>query len=447
MDEIYVDVTGRSTVTMPTGSRESWSPSSGQSPLILSSCRDRSLARMPSPRLRLCAAIPAHNEEKHLEACLRAFTFQTDGQGRRLDPTIFEVILLLNNGSDGSAEVAHRFRARHPGLALHIVEVTFDRRHAHVGWARRLAMDEALARFHRLGFPGGVIATTDADSVVASDWVAQTLTEVAAGADAVGGRLMLTRQAGLDLDPRLRRVAGLHRHYERLVDRLTCLTRPDPFDPWPRHGDHGGASLAVTARAYQRAGGLPPLPTGEDQAFHAALRRTGARFRHSPRVRVVTSARLDGRTPGGMATTLAGWQVAGSAQAILVACPDRIVHRLNGGPQAIDFVAEAAVDRVPLSEALAVLTARVTTLEAGPGHHSPIRHRPISAVTAQQGQTMIGTRPVGQNREAVKVRHRIMDVVPGQGTEGVSDSVNQQKVAGRGEQPSDQASSPVQVRR
>ena len=148
-----------------------------------------------------------------------------------------------------------------------------------------------------------------------------------------------------------------------------------------------------------------------------------------------------------MATTLAGWQTAGSAQAILVACSDRIVHRLNGSLQATDFVAEAEVDRVPLSEALAVLGARVMTLDVSLGDHSPIRHRPNSAVTAQQGQTMIGTVPVGQNREAVKVRHRIMDVVPGQGTEGVSDSVNQQKVAAWGEQPLDQASGPVQVRR
>jgi hypothetical protein len=82
------------------------------------------------------------------------------------------------------------------------------------------------------------------------------------------------------------------------------LLDPDSFDPWPRHTEHSGASLAVTLEAYRRAGGIPPVPIGEDRAFVEALRRVDARVRHSPAVRVVVSGRTIGRAAGGMADTI-----------------------------------------------------------------------------------------------------------------------------------------------
>ncbi|EWY37558.1 glycosyl transferase family A [Skermanella stibiiresistens SB22] len=310
----------------------------------------------------MSVAIPAHDEEERLRDCLDGFTRQVDGHGRPLDPACFEVILLLNNCSDGSAIVAHRHAARHPRLGLHIVDLVLAPQHAHVGWARRLAMDEALNRFRLLGRAGGVIATTDADTIVAPDWVARTLAEIDAGADAVGGKLMLPPVNLLDGDPQLKRATLLHRRYERLTDRMASLLDPDPADPWPRHGDHGGASLAATARAYLRAGGLPPLPTGEDQAFHRALRRSGARFRHSPRVRVFTSDRQDGRAAGGMAATLAGWRTSlANGNDILVECPDAIARRIGGGGP---LVGRGEAARVSLEDAVPAMARRVMELQA-----------------------------------------------------------------------------------
>jgi hypothetical protein len=48
----------------------------------------------------------------------------------------------------------------------------------------------------------------------------------------------------------------------------------------------------------------PGTPLGEDRAFFDALRRVDARIRHVPGVRVVVSARIVGRAPGGMADTM-----------------------------------------------------------------------------------------------------------------------------------------------
>jgi hypothetical protein len=79
---------------------------------------------------------------------------------------------------------------------------------------------------------------------------------------------------------------------------------PLSHDPWPRHSEHSGASIAVTSAVWQRVGGMAPVPIGEDRAFLQRLERLDVRVRHEPAVRVVVSGRIWGRAKGGMADTL-----------------------------------------------------------------------------------------------------------------------------------------------
>jgi hypothetical protein len=92
--------------------------------------------------------------------------------------------------------------------------------------------------------------------------------------------------------------------YDELLDEIRATLDPDPADPWPRHTEDSGASIAVTLDAYFKVGGFPNVPMGEDRAFIAALRRIDARIRHSRDVRVMVSGRIDGRAVGGMADTI-----------------------------------------------------------------------------------------------------------------------------------------------
>ena len=269
--------------------------------------------------------LPARNEEASLPAAL-------DGLARQVqlgDGQTFEVLLLLNNCADGSARVAHVWAARHPEIALHVIERTLSLEQAHVGTARRMLMDAA---WHRLQGHSGTTAilSTDADTVVARDWIAQNLAALEGGADAVGGMIGL-KPTELKALPDGARLAYLRdRRYQRLVAELEARLDPQACDPWPRHLQHFGASLACTAEIYARAGGLPPVKPLEDVAFVNELRRVGARLRHEPKVIVYTSSRLDGRAEVGLSGQLSIWQrMYERSEPHLVLTAEWLAHRFR----------------------------------------------------------------------------------------------------------------------
>ena len=92
--------------------------------------------------------------------------------------------------------------------------------------------------------------------------------------------------------------------YAAPLDQIASIVRPQAWDPWPRHTEHSGASIAVTLAAYQKAGGMPAASIAEDRKFFAALQASGARVRHAPEIVVTVSGRIVGLAEGGMADTI-----------------------------------------------------------------------------------------------------------------------------------------------
>lgn len=268
----------------------------------------------PSPYCEVCVIVPVRNEAERLAQTLAALAYQVDLEGQLLDSRRYEVILLANNCSDDSVAIAQNFAQQHPDFALHVIEKTLPPTEAYIGRVRQILMDEAYHRLNRLGRTRGVIASTDGDTRVSPTWIAATLHEIACGADGVGGRILTDPVERAALDPYTRachlRLVG----YNQWIAELEYYIDPDPYDSLPRHNLHFGASLAVTAQMYALAGGLPLVRTGEDHALYQALVRVNARFRHSPLVRVVTSARQTGRTDSGLANLLNKWSQMGQQQ-------------------------------------------------------------------------------------------------------------------------------------
>lgn len=143
------------------------------------------------PECRACITVPARNEEEGLRHCLDAFAAQTELDGTPMSSDSYEVILLLNNCTDASAAVAQVWCAEHPlAMPVHVAECTLPPEQAHVGTARRMLMDTAWHRLQGRVQGTGAILSTDADTAVAPDWVAQNLLALQA-ADVVGGTVNL----------------------------------------------------------------------------------------------------------------------------------------------------------------------------------------------------------------------------------------------------------------
>jgi hypothetical protein len=252
----------------------------------------------PNPACEACVIVPVRNEERRLHSALTALYYQRFARQR------YEVIVLLNNCRDGSVSVAKNFQSAHPTFALHLVERELPPAYANVGTARRLLMDEAARRLPN----HGVILSTDGDSQVAVDWVSNNLEAIRAGADAVGGAIAFSRPEYDHLPASARHLMAADAHYHRLATLLESQVDPDPHDPWPRHHQHFGASLACRASVYRRVGGLPHVDCLEDVAFIESLARLDARVRHSPDVRVSTAPRLHGRVRVGLSSQLREWR-------------------------------------------------------------------------------------------------------------------------------------------
>src|SRR5271156_405896 len=266
-------------------------------------CPPRLSKLVPPIRPGFVVAIPVKDEEERLPACLRALALQLDGLGRPIPPTLIRVVVFANNCTDRSASLARKLGGGLP-LDVRVVEARLPPAAAHAGNARRAAMDVAEAWLVEGGERDGVILTTDADSQVAPNWIAENLSAFEAGAEAVLGRIDLDGE-GKFLPEALHRRGALEDAYERLLTELSWLLDPLEHDPWPNHATISGASLGVTRAAYCRVGLLPRVPLGEDKALIGLLFRHDARVRHCPTALVITSGRTDGRARGGVADTLA----------------------------------------------------------------------------------------------------------------------------------------------
>lgn len=239
-------------------------------------------------------AIPVCNEEERIGACLAALAAQSG-----VAPGTLGILLFLNNCTDRTAALVAA--ARLP-FAVRVIERTHPQ--ASAGWARRIAM-EAAATWLRSGVRGGgVLMTTDADSRVASDWVARNLAAIEAGAAAVAGRLALDPDESALLPSALHARGRREGAYETMLTEICARLDPAPGNPWPCHWSKSGATIAVRLDAYEVVGGMPDTPTGEDHAFIDAIVERDLVVRHDPSIVVVTSGRLEGRAAGGVADTI-----------------------------------------------------------------------------------------------------------------------------------------------
>ena len=238
--------------------------------------------------------VPARDEEALVGSCLRALAEQ-DGVPHKE----YEVLLVLDQCTDATEDRALEVAAEYPGLRLYLLEGPGRG----AGHARRVGMEEACKRFLSLDRPEGLIASTDADTMVANNWLSAQLEAAARGAKAIGGRIELRDEEDLPHG-----VSDWRAEQGRLR-QSELLAAPDPPGEGAciqtEHWQFSGASLALTAATYEEIGGLEPRAALEDEYLERALLMRGVPIERPLAVRVATSARTVGRAKRGLARDLA----------------------------------------------------------------------------------------------------------------------------------------------
>lgn len=219
--------------------------------------------------------VPAHNEAQLLPRCLDS----VHAAGSALGGVPVLTVVVADTCWDATGALA----AEH---GAHVVAVTCR----NVGRARAAGVDHALSALSPV-LPEEVwLATTDADSVVPRVWLREQLRWARVGYDAVLGTIRL--DTGPQPAP-----------HEAVHDRQYFSTLPARPAPWIHPHVHG-ANLGMTAAAYERAGGFPPIATGEDRHLADRLQATGHRIARTDACPVTTASRLRGRARGGLADLL-----------------------------------------------------------------------------------------------------------------------------------------------
>ncbi len=222
----------------------------------------------PSPALGLVVAVPAYEEPalllslKSLEAC-------------RLPGCDVEVLVLINHAEGADAGVRERARRQYrdlsawaeqagrPGLRFLILyRPDLPKRHAGVGLARKILMDEACFRFARAGREDGIIACFDADARVEPGYLQALQRHFSEHPEQDACSIRFAHPLeGADWPPEVYEAIA---QYELHLRVFLAWQRWAGF-PFAYHTV--GSSMAVRASAYQREGGMNRRQAGEDFYF------------------------------------------------------------------------------------------------------------------------------------------------------------------------------------
>jgi glucosyl-3-phosphoglycerate synthase len=242
----------------------------------------------PDPVLHICVVVPARNEEELIGSCLRALAEQ---EGVTWEE--YEVLLVLDECTDRTGAYAKEVAASYPALRLYIL----DGPGKGSGYARRAGMEVACDRLYAVGRPHALISSTDADTIVASDWISAQLAAAERGARAIGGRIELADDGSVPKALLEWHLACGNSRYRKLLSEDEPIGRTE-------HWQFSGASMALTAAIYRKVGGLEPREVLEDEQLERVLRKHDVPIERLLSVRVATSARVVGRAGRGLAHDL-----------------------------------------------------------------------------------------------------------------------------------------------
>ncbi|MEM7512138.1 MAG: glycosyltransferase [Bacteroidota bacterium] len=269
--------------------------------------KDRLISTKPDPFLEMVIVIPAYKEEQltvTLES-LEANLFE--------DKHKVEVIIILNNGihEEESIQLLNQrvlkecqewIKENSPGLTIHPVLVQdLPKKHAGVGLARKIGMDEAVDRLEQVENEQGLIICLDADSQVQPNYL-QVLMDT---------HLQYPKMEAFSIrfaHP-LEGEAFSSDVYEGIILYelfLRYYVEGLRLAGYPYAIHTIGSSMAVRSKAYQKMGGMNRRKAGEDFYFLYKFSPAGKVY-EIQETTVIPSPRASDRVPFGTGKAIQGW--------------------------------------------------------------------------------------------------------------------------------------------
>ena len=245
----------------------------------------------PSENLYLSIVIPCFNEPNI------GYTLESLSNCTRPEKGV-EVIIVVNNSESASNEIIQQnqksieeikeFKIDNPTLAVHILEeLKLPKKHAGVGLARKIGMDEAVRRN-----PNGIIVCLDADSLVEPNYLVEIEQHFEQSNKTLG--------CGINFEHPLQGELG-EVVYDGIVSYELHLRYFINVQKWAGH-PHAyqtiGSSMAVRSSTYEKVGGMPKKQAGEDFYFLQKVIQLG-NFSEIKSTKVIPSPRVSDRVPFG----------------------------------------------------------------------------------------------------------------------------------------------------
>ncbi len=253
----------------------------------------------PSDMLNMIVVIPAKNEPRLIDSlvALRK-TSRPDGH--------VEVIVVINDSEKDEPALKEKNRklfekAKKWGSANSLKRLKFHvlyhcnlaPKHAGVGLARKIGMDEAVYRFEGIGLSSGIIICFDADASCRRNYFKAIEAHFEAHPKTQACSIHYEHPLQGDVFPKkvYRAIALYELH-------LRYYTHAQRFTGFPFAHETIGSSMAVRADAYQQQGGMNRRKAGEDFYFLHKFTPLG-QFTEINTTKVIPSPRRSDRVPFG----------------------------------------------------------------------------------------------------------------------------------------------------
>jgi len=257
------------------------------------------------PDTQIIVVIPCFNEPD-LKRTLKSLVECTPTKCK------VEVIVVVNAGLHHEETIRARNKKTleefHAFVELHNSALTFHciyiddlpKKHAGVGLARKIGMDEAVARFDKVGVDG-IIVCFDADAQVAPNYLEEIEKHFIDNPKSPGCSIHFEHPTSGDMYN-----AAV---YEGIINyelHLRYYNQALKFAQLPYAFHTVGSSMAVRSSAYQKQGGMNKRKAGEDFYFIHKIIALG-NFTELKRTKVIPSPRESDRVPFGTGKAISDW--------------------------------------------------------------------------------------------------------------------------------------------